>query len=660
MVDHWAYNSRKEMGFVCTTNQVSTGYTDSPIQTPCLTTYYGNVPLGGMENHFHKFQHTDGSLATKDWNIYHFFLQQHDVQGLTRVICEKLEDKAKLGKVSNKASHYVLKLFPKTGFGLGLWPLPPEKIKKRRSSFLQTVRPQNGRPFSVRGLLVKIPWKPAEIPTKLNEMARFKPYEQTEVHKVKFIFEGISRKYSDEPTLGMCCIGWVMILRNISIHNPRSLCSSWEDEQLHSSLMDVVAGKFTELPQEILMDIFTLLEVPDLVRVGSVCSSWNSAYTSICTFGWYKWPQTPCLIYTSEFAAQNVAFLYSFAEKRTYKLTLPDPPIHKRYLIGSSHGWLVTADERSEMHLINPITREQISLPSVITIEQVTPIFDETGVICKYRYSRHTAQSVTGPPSTHSLSTLRDTLFHKALLFYDTATGSYIVVLIHNPFGQLSFAKLGDEKWTWLPPYSNFEDCIYKDGLLYAMTLLSEIIAFDISGTVVTTKIILDRKDFYGGERVYMVQAPWGDLLQVRRPEVWIKEAHDGRGHNACTDTATFGGRIWKIEIYKVCIESGKLVQINSLGDHVLFLGHSQSLCLRAKEYPQMKPNHIYFTDDCKSVSLKCKLSCHLVIGILNLETKIMEEIVSPRPWFNCMAPLLILPNPRKMDSANQSCIQLH
>ncbi|XP_066347811.1 F-box only protein 7-like [Miscanthus floridulus] len=173
-----------------------------------------------------------------------------------------------------------------------------------------------------------------------------------------------------------------------------------------------------KLPQEILMEIFALLETPDLVRAGSVCCSWNSTYTSTCCFRRYKWPQTPCLIYTSESAGDNVAFIYSLEEKRAYKLTLPEPPIHRRYLIGSSNGWLVTADERSEMHLVNPITSEQISLPSVVTIEQ------------------------------------------------------------------LSFARLGDEKWTWLPPHSNFEDCIYKDGLLYAVTLLGQIITFDLSGTV--------------------------------------------------------------------------------------------------------------------------------------------------------------------------------
>jgi hypothetical protein len=51
-----------------------------------------------------------------------------------------------------------------------------------------------------------------------------------------------------------------------------------------------------------------------------------------------------------------------------------------------------------------------------------------------------------------------------------------------------------------------------------------------------------------------------------------------------------------------------------------------------------------------KSASMKYKLRCRLVVGILNLETKIMDEIIAPRPWSNCMAPLLIMPNPGKMD----------
>ena len=67
------------------------------------------------------------------------------------------------------------------------------------------------------------------------------------------------------------------------------------------------------------------------------------------------------------------------AEKKAYTLTLLDPPIRSRYIIGSSFGWIITADGRSELHLVNPITSEQIALPSVTTIGQVKPVFDDEG-----------------------------------------------------------------------------------------------------------------------------------------------------------------------------------------------------------------------------------------------------------------------------------------
>ena len=215
--------------------------------------------------------------------------------------------------------------------------------------------------------------------------------------------------------------------------------------------MEVAVAELPVLPQDVLMSIFAHLEIPDLMRASSVCSSWRSAYSSLRNLEQYQQRQTPCLLYTSESAGESVACLYSLLEKRSYKLTLPEPPIRSRYLIGSSNGWLVTADERSEMHILNPITCEQIALPSVITIAHVTPVFDERGALCKYISSRDTAEhrSTTGPQPV-DLGELQHYLQKKAFVFYDASTGGYIAVLIHDPDGQLSFAWLGDDKWTWL------------------------------------------------------------------------------------------------------------------------------------------------------------------------------------------------------------------
>jgi hypothetical protein len=150
----------------------------------------------------------------------------------------------------------------------------------------------------------------------------------------------------DFAPINSCTAGWVMMLRSIAMH-PRNLSSLGDIENARPP-MKIVAGRFEDLPQEILMDTFALLEFSDLVRAGSVCSSWNSAYSSICSFGQFKCSDTLCLIYTSESAGENVVFLYSLMEKRSCKLTIPEPAIQRRYLIGSSHGWLITADEHSE------------------------------------------------------------------------------------------------------------------------------------------------------------------------------------------------------------------------------------------------------------------------------------------------------------------------
>jgi hypothetical protein len=381
-----------------------------------------------------------------------------------------------------------------------------------------------------------------------------------------------------------------------------------------------------ELPQDVLMDIFALLEIPDLVRAASVCPSWCSANTSLQRLGQYKRPQTPCLLYTSETDGESDARLYSLVEKRSYKLTLPEPPIRGRYLIGSSNGWLVTVDDRSEMHLLNPITWEQIVLPSVITLDPVAPIFDETGALCKYNFTSHE----WCPPFTADLDELRWCLHDRAFLFYDTSLKHYIVVLIHYPRGQLSFAWLGDDKWTLLPPHRNFHDCLYKDGLLYAVAQQGEIFAFDVRGPMVTEKLIVDRANDHIYGKIYIVQAPCGDLLQVWRIDEDV-------------DSAPYDIHVGKVDIFKVDTALAKLVKINSLDDLVLVLGYNQSLCLSAEEYPGLKANHVYFTDD-HGFNIFGHKDNRRDIGVFDLANNTRGELVSPQLWSNWPPPIWITP----------------
>ncbi|KAL6908209.1 hypothetical protein ACP4OV_002379 [Aristida adscensionis] len=200
---------------------------------------------------------------------------------------------------------------------------------------------------------------------------------------------------------------------------------------VHPPIMEMAAMS-PVLPQDILEDIFALLEIPDLVRASSVCSSWHAAYTSLRGSGRYRRPQTPCLLYTSESAGDNVACLYSLTEKKVYKLTLLEPSIRNRNVIGSSQGLLVTADERSELHIVNPVTGEQMALPSVTTIEQIKPNFDDTGVLKQYEFSQYFGEEEIPIPFVHDLENLRDALYVKAFVFSDSSTGNSMEEIVSS------------------------------------------------------------------------------------------------------------------------------------------------------------------------------------------------------------------------------------
>jgi hypothetical protein len=483
---------------------------------------------------------------------------------------------------------------------------------------------------------------------------------------------------------------------------PMELNKFRKDKHVDPPLMELetLVATLPVLPQDVLEVIFGNLDVPDLVRAGSVCCSWHNAYTSLRHLGRYKQSHTPCLFYTSESAGDNVACIYSLVEKRVYKLTLPDPPIRSRLLIGSSNGWLVTADERLELLLVNPFTGEQISLPSVVTIEHVKPIFDDSGTIHKFELSYYTGERVYMVPDIYACNELREELFIKAFVFPDLSTGSYIVVLIHHPYFQLSFARAGDDKWTWLPHNSGYGDCMYMDGVLYALTKLGEIDAFDLSGSTVTRKVIVSKVKDYIYESMYIIPSPWGGLLQVWRivdipnhaveddpaivfhpdHKVWRVVNHPDHeledGNNAPEQEPEYGNApgmvnapeqddedsdapehgsathmeylTQKILVYKVDMVAKELVKINSLPHHLLFLGHNLSLCLSAEEHSQLKANHAYLTDDNKELIIAFK-DASRDIGVVNLENSRRKEVVS-KIWCDLPCPTWIVPNLKKMN----------
>ncbi|KAF7096607.1 hypothetical protein CFC21_098521 [Triticum aestivum] len=406
--------------------------------------------------------------------------------------------------------------------------------------------------------------------------------------------------------------------------------------------MEAPAPDWSGLPADILTTVLQLLECPDLLRSASVCTAWHKAVSVLRRIGVCPASQTPYLLYCTEAAGRSALGMYSLSERKAYTMPLPEPPINN--WIGSTHGWIVTMDKRSDLTLLNPITGDRIALPPATTMEHVKPILNDGGVLEKYEVSYYDGElpRVEDTPYVSDLDEYGDFFYTKAILSSDPSKGECIVMLIHQPYAQLSFTKVGDVHWNWLKICNFYADCISHDGWFYAMTPQGAIDAFNLNGpSVIHERVLPDM--FLFGERSYIVKAPWGDVLQVDRKQILDHEQPGGETY------------ITKIEVYKVDFVEQKRVKMKGIGDHALFIGKSTTSCFSVKHHPDLMPNHVYFTDDHDDELVTGKDDLR-DIGVYNLETDTTCKVVYPEPWRTWFPPIWLTPNLAKRGFQDNNC----
>jgi hypothetical protein len=308
-----------------------------------------------------------------------------------------------------------------------------------------------------------------------------------------------------------------------------------------------------------------------------------------------------------------------------------------RFLIGSSHGWLVTADEKSDLVLLNPITGEQMTLPPVTTMEHIRPVMSGDAVLEGYEMSYYHGlvfPRIEEPTYTYRLDEYRETVYFKAVLSSDPSAGDCTVMLIHQPYWQLSFAKVGGETWNWIGTgtSTDYTDCIHHDGWFYAVNIEGTIDSFYLNGTSIIHKRIAYQMIMPPMMVGYIVQAPWGDKLLISRRTDTIDHNMDGTV---------------EILVYKVDPDSKKLIKMAGIGDHVLFVGHNASLCLPVSDHPQLMSNCVYYTDHTIESLFEAKNNKR-DMGIYYLESNIVTNIVSPELWMTWLPPVWMTPNTSK------------
>ncbi|GJN37850.1 hypothetical protein PR202_gb26843 [Eleusine coracana subsp. coracana] len=191
------------------------------------------------------------------------------------------------------------------------------------------------------------------------------------------------------------------------------------------------------IPADLVLRIFGTLEVPDLLSAAAVCRSWRSGYKLDHRLDVSPLFRGPCLVFSTVDREADAATLLCLSDGKRHHVTLPNPPFRSRYVVGSSHGWLVTADEQSELSLVNPITRAQIALPPVKTMKNVGLRFTKNKVLHSY-VLYHMDVSVGlrnrymfARREFYDPDEARHFLYKRVALSADPSSGNCIVMIIH-------------------------------------------------------------------------------------------------------------------------------------------------------------------------------------------------------------------------------------
>lgn len=440
-----------------------------------------------------------------------------------------------------------------------------------------------------------------------------------------------------------------------------------------SSLVAGGGRDWSRLPEDLLVSVVQALHVADAIRSSAVCTSWNAAYAAFRRLRVPSLPrQPPCLLYASDALEKGAAALHCPATGAALRIPFPLAPLARRPLLGSGHGWLVTADEVSDLHLLNPVTGAQIALPPITAIHHVRSGTDEEGnpAYLVYenlqQYSHCTGQFFvdTEPTILDPLDRAHEYMYYRVVLSASPSAGrACVVLLLHMPQGEVSFARLGDDRWTWvaadadkvLPSRYGYRDAMYSaaDGLFYLLRYDASICSLDLNGPSPVACKIFKHVPKSAQPNKCLVQTPAGDILQVWRFRDYVHSAtpvdlppdflDDQEVQGPCLELRTTD-----LQLYKVDIHGQRMELIESLPDYALFIGFNGSMCLPVKDFPGLKSNCVYVTDDSEEYVNAWKYN-RRDIGIWSIEekrmSKLVDESLAMYPWLNWPSPIWIKPS---------------
>ncbi|XP_074289470.1 F-box protein At2g17036-like [Silene latifolia] len=283
------------------------------------------------------------------------------------------------------------------------------------------------------------------------------------------------------------------------------------------------------LPLDLLSFIVLKLETfEDFINFSAVCRCWNHASSSV-KHQWSAKPNVPWLLLAENNKDNPICVrkIFNLSNNKCYNLNLPETFGARCW--GSSYGWVAMIIDRNfDVQLFNPITKAQIPFPSL------RPLYDGDESDEDDESYRH-----------WFLSSFADRLI--VLKVPQNNNYEFVVLVIHEYYQSLAFARQGDQSWT-------------------PIFVKSRVKMVDIVG--------MDDKVFG-----------------------FDYDDEDDSDYDDKDDSGYFS-RTNYFEVYRFKSEDESWEQVEDLGEVALVVGGNSSMCVSVTHANGLQRNCIYFTDD--------------------------------------------------------------
>ncbi|KAL3813133.1 hypothetical protein ACJIZ3_014401 [Penstemon smallii] len=360
------------------------------------------------------------------------------------------------------------------------------------------------------------------------------------------------------------------------------------------------------VPTDVLLLIAERLEFfEDFIAFGVVCKSWGTI-TSILGKNRTLPPRFPWVMLT-DIAEKNYPKVtrdmdpidmlikevekneyiegmhkrrfFSFSTSKTYEFELPEAT--RKKCLGVGYGWLLTIGYDLQINLLHPFTRQQISMPPLLSFKD------------QYVYD-----------DDYKPQEVINLFVRKAVMSSNPRNNSNedcIILAIYGEFRVLAFARPGDEVWTNVKvPSRIYNDVLYYKGKFYAVDCRGDVLVCDLNDVNGPKATIIARCEykFRAIDHKYLVESSGVLLLVIRlsRGEYFGDKEDIDRPFNHTTDFYVFNLEEWHDESGSYIYPYRITTQVDSLGDKSLFIGYNASISLPSSNC--VKANCIYFSDD--------------------------------------------------------------